>query len=89
LLAVKNRKGKAAMIVCLLPQEQFLSYLAVVTITGDRAALDLCLALWLLAMRALKRAKPAPTWDLSLYGRIRRTGIHVLQWDSNSRRKDQ
>jgi hypothetical protein len=34
------------MIVCFEPQEQFFSYLAALTIAGDRAAnLDLCLAL--------------------------------------------
>jgi hypothetical protein len=34
------------LFVCLYPPEQFFSYPAAVTITGDRAAnLDLCLAL--------------------------------------------
>ena len=44
--------------------EQFFSYLATVTITGDRDAnLDLCLAR-LLAVRVLLRATPTATRDL-------------------------
>jgi hypothetical protein len=39
-------KVKVLLFVCFESQEQFFSYLATVTITGDRAAnLDLCLAL--------------------------------------------
>jgi hypothetical protein len=51
---------------CIEPHEQFYSYLAVVTITGDRAAnLDLCLALTrLLAARVLLRVTPTATQDL-------------------------
>jgi hypothetical protein len=52
-----------------------LSYLAAVTITGDSSAnLDQCLALTALALRVLPTH--AATWDLGLYGLIRKTGSH-------------
>jgi hypothetical protein len=52
--------------VCFESHEQFFSYLATVTITGNRAAnLNLCLALTALAVRALLRATPTATLDLS------------------------
>jgi hypothetical protein len=44
--------------------------------------------LW--ARRNFYRAPPTATWDLGLYSLIRKkTCIHVPQWDSNPRRKDQ
>jgi hypothetical protein len=59
------------------------SYLANVTIAGDRVAnLDICLA-WLLAVMILLRATPAATQDLGLYNLVRRTGTHVPRWDLN------
>jgi hypothetical protein len=42
--------------------------------------------LW--AGRDLYHATPTAKRDLGLYGLIRKTGTHVPQWDSNSRRKD-
>jgi hypothetical protein len=42
--------------------------------------------LW--AGRDLYRATPTATRDLGFYGLLRKTGTHVPQWDSNSRRKD-
>jgi hypothetical protein len=42
----KNESERFFFLVCFEPHEQFFSYLAAVTITGERAAnLDLCLAL--------------------------------------------
>jgi hypothetical protein len=37
----------------------------------------------------LYRATPTATWDIGLYGLIRKTGTLVPRWDSNPRRKDQ
>jgi hypothetical protein len=52
LLLLSNLMFMSVLIVCCQPHEQFFSYLAAVTIAGDRAAyLDLCLAL--LAVRVL------------------------------------
>jgi hypothetical protein len=77
------------LFVCFLLHEQFFSYLAAVTITGDGAAnLDLCLALTLLAMRDRLCATLTATWNLGLYGLIRKTGTNVPRWDSNTGRKD-
>ena len=51
-----------------------------VTIAGDRTEnLDLCSAL-----RAFEPT-PTATRDLSLYGLIRKTSIHIPQWGSNSK----
>jgi hypothetical protein len=53
------------LFVCFESHEQFFSYLATVTIAGDRAAnLDLCLALTVLAVQVLLRATPTATQDL-------------------------
>jgi hypothetical protein len=50
---------------CFESHEQFFSYLATVTIAGDRAAnLDLCLALTASSVRVLLRATPTATRDL-------------------------
>jgi hypothetical protein len=47
-----------------LTHKQFFSYLATVTIAGDRAAnLDLCSTLTVLAVRVLLCAKPTETRD--------------------------
>jgi hypothetical protein len=47
------------------PHEQFFSYLATVTITGDRAAnLDLCLALTAFSSEGSFNATPTVTRDL-------------------------
>jgi hypothetical protein len=60
------------LFVCFEWHEQFFSYLATVTITGDGAAnLDLCLAL--LAVRVLLRATSTATRDLRFQGHIRKT----------------
>jgi hypothetical protein len=53
------------LFVCFASHEQFFSYLATVTITGDGAAnLDLCLTLTAFSMRVLLRATPTATRDL-------------------------
>jgi hypothetical protein len=51
------------MFVCFESHEEFFSYLATVTITGDGAA-NLDLRLRLLAVRVLLRATPTATRDL-------------------------
>jgi hypothetical protein len=59
--------NQAILFVCFESNEQFFSYLATVTILGDRATnLDLCLALKLrlLAVRVLLCAASTATWDL-------------------------
>jgi hypothetical protein len=46
LLSSNSENKSFCLFICFKPHEQFFSYLAAVTITGDRAAnLDLCLAL--------------------------------------------
>jgi hypothetical protein len=53
------------LFLCFKSHEQFFSYLATATITGDRAAnLDLCLALTAFSTRVLLRATPTATQDL-------------------------
>jgi hypothetical protein len=76
------------LFICLKPHEQFFSYLAALTITGDKAAdLGQCSA-----FRAFEQGGvfivPTATRGFGLYGLIRKTGTHVSQWDSNPRRKD-
>lgn len=47
------------------------------------------------ALRAIEQGwiffllAPTATRDLSLWGLIRRTSLHVPQWDSNTQRKEQ
>ena len=75
---------------CLKPPEQFFSYPAAVTITGDWAA---NLSLYS-ALRAFEQGgiffvpTPTATRDLGLYGLIRKTGTHVPQWGSYPHHKD-
>jgi hypothetical protein len=66
------------------------SYLAAISITGDRAAnLDLCLAVIAFSSKgSFFVPRPTATRDFGLNGRIRRTGIYVPQWNSNRERKD-
>jgi hypothetical protein len=53
------------LFICFESHEQFFSYLATVTIAGDRAAnLDLCLALTAFSSEVLLRATPTATRDL-------------------------
>jgi hypothetical protein len=87
---------KLCLFVYLEPPEQFCTYPAAFTITGDRAAnLDLCLALMTFGSEGsfscrtfVFCATPTAIWDLGLYNLIRRIGTHVPQWDSKRGRKD-
>jgi hypothetical protein len=62
------------LFVCVQPPEQFFSYPATVTITGERS---------MLSTHGFYRVTPTATRDLGLYGLIQRSGTHVPQWDSN------
>ena len=79
------------LFVCFEPPEQFFSYPAAVTITGDCQGCKFRpmlgpQGLW--AGRDLYRATPTVTWDLGLYGLIRKTGTQVPQWGLNPQVKD-
>jgi hypothetical protein len=73
------------VLFCFKPPEQFFSYPAAVTITGDRAAnFGLCSALRVFEQGGIFIVPtPTVTRDLGFYGLIRKTDTHVPQWDLN------
>jgi hypothetical protein len=81
--------GFFLLLVCLQLHEQFFSYLAADTITGDRAAnLDLCLALMAFSSEGSFTCHTYCATGPRFIRCHPKDRHHVPQWDSTPRRKD-